>query len=114
MMSKEHGIDHAGAPARDDAGMRTSFAYVCDVKQKQVPPLFGVNPSWNDARRELVVQLPERVILNPFAAKQLQPAALTPPARGRVAILPHRCRRATVRVTADPRTAVSPVSNRAV
>jgi len=115
MMSKERGIDHTGARARDDAGMRTCYAYVCNIRPKEVFPLFGINQNCSDAGNELVVQLPERVILNPFAAKQRQAAALAPPARGRVAEPPHRHRRrrATVRAAADPLTAVSPVSYRA-
>jgi hypothetical protein len=81
MMSKERGIDRPGAPARDggvsvrwdDSGMRSGYANVCNVAgtREEVVLLFGVNQSWNSSQKELVVQLLERVILSPFAAKRL-------------------------------------------
>ena len=32
----------------------------------------GINQAWNAAQRELTVQLTERVIMSPYAAKRLQ------------------------------------------
>jgi hypothetical protein len=57
----------------DDSGMRSGYANVCNVTgtREEIVLLFGVNQSWNSATRELVIQLLNRVILNPFAAKRL-------------------------------------------
>jgi len=57
----------------DDAGMRSSYANVCNVTgtREELVLLFGVNQSWNAGTKELVIQLLERIILSPFAAKRL-------------------------------------------
>ena len=58
----------------DDANMRSIYANVCNVAgtREEIVLLFGVNQSWNAAQKELVVQLLDRVVLNPYAAKRLQ------------------------------------------
>ena len=57
----------------DDSTMRSLYANVCHVTgtREEVVLLFGVNQTWNSAQREVVVQLLDRVILSPFAAKRL-------------------------------------------
>ncbi len=57
----------------DDTTMRSAYANVCNVTgtREEIVLLFGVNQSWNSAQRELVVQLLDRVIMSPFAAKRL-------------------------------------------
>jgi hypothetical protein len=57
----------------DDSTMRSAYANVCNVTgtREEIVLLFGVNQSWNSAQRELVVQLLDRVIMSPFAAKRL-------------------------------------------
>ena len=57
----------------DDAAMKSAYANVCNVTgtREEIVLLFGVNQSWNTATRELVIQLLNRVILSPFAAKRL-------------------------------------------
>jgi hypothetical protein len=80
-MTKERGGDRAGGPAAeggirvrwDDANMRSNYANVCNVTgtREEIVLLFGVNQSWNAAQKELVVQLLERITLNPYAAKRL-------------------------------------------
>jgi Protein of unknown function (DUF3467) len=57
----------------DDSTMRSVYANVCNVTgtREELVLLFGVNQTWNTATRELVVQLLDRIILNPFAAKRL-------------------------------------------
>lgn len=57
----------------DDSAMRSAYANVCNVTgtREEIVLLFGVNQSWNSAQRELVVQLLDRVIMSPFAAKRL-------------------------------------------
>src|SRR5687768_17295372 len=81
MMGKERGEDRPGVQTRaggvnvrwDDSAMRSSYANVCNVAgtREEVVLLFGVNQTWNSAQKELVVQLLEKVILSPFAAKRL-------------------------------------------
>lgn len=66
----------AGAQPRikwDDSNMRSSYANVCNVSstQEEVVLMFGINQAWNAAQREVTVQLAERVILSPYAAKRL-------------------------------------------
>jgi hypothetical protein len=64
----------AGVSVRwDDSTMRSAYANVCNVTgtREEIILLFGVNQSWNSAQRELVVQLLDRVIMSPFAAKRL-------------------------------------------
>ena len=80
-MSKEQGDTRPGVQTRtggltvrwDDSNMRSNYANVCNVAgtREEVVLLFGVNQSWNSAQKELVVQLLEKVILSPFAAKRL-------------------------------------------
>jgi hypothetical protein len=57
----------------DDAAMKSAYANVCNVTgtREEIVLLFGVNQSWSAATRELVIQLLNRVILSPFAAKRL-------------------------------------------
>jgi hypothetical protein len=80
-MNKLQGGDRADGPAGDggvrvrwdDANMRSAYANVCNVAgtREEIVLLFGVNQTWNSAQKELVVQLLEKVILSPFAAKRL-------------------------------------------
>ena len=57
----------------DDATMKTAYANVCNVSstREEVTLLFGVNQAWQNSQKELVVQLTDRIILSPFAAKRL-------------------------------------------
>jgi hypothetical protein len=57
----------------DDSQMRSSYANVCNVAstREEVVVLFGVNQAWKGIEDEVTVQLIERVILSPFAAKRL-------------------------------------------
>jgi hypothetical protein len=58
----------------DDSRMRTSYANVVNAAstREEVSLFFGTNQTWNvDSRREVTVQLSERIILSPFAAKRL-------------------------------------------
>ena len=66
--------DAAAATVRwDDSQMKTSYANVCNVAstREEVVLLFGVNQAWHAGQREIPVQLSDRVILSPFAAKRL-------------------------------------------
>jgi hypothetical protein len=57
----------------DDKDMKSSYANVCNVAstREEVVLLFGINQTWNAAQREVAVQLTDRIILSPFAAKRL-------------------------------------------
>lgn len=57
----------------DDSRMTSTYANVCNVSstREEVTLLFGTNQSWHTGQPELTVQLTERIILNPFAAKRL-------------------------------------------
>jgi hypothetical protein len=57
----------------DDTGMRSLYSNVCNVTgtREEIVLLFGVNQNWNAATKELVVQLQDRIVLNPYAAKRL-------------------------------------------
>lgn len=57
----------------DDSKMRSSYANVCNVAstREEMVLLFGINQAWNAAQKEVTVQLTDRIILSPFAAKRL-------------------------------------------
>ena len=57
----------------DDKAMKTSYANVANVAstREEVVLLFGVNQAWHAGQREIPVQLSDRIILSPFAAKRL-------------------------------------------
>lgn len=57
----------------DDSGMSTTYANVCNASctREEVTLLFGTNQSWHSEQKELTVQLSDRIILSPFAAKRL-------------------------------------------
>jgi hypothetical protein len=57
----------------DDSKMTSTYANVCNVSstREEVTLLFGTNQTWHTGQPELTVQLSDRVILNPFAAKRL-------------------------------------------
>ena len=57
----------------DDYSMKTSYANVCNVAstREEVTLLFGTNQTWQTGQKELTVNLTDRVIMNPFAAKRL-------------------------------------------
>jgi hypothetical protein len=57
----------------DDANMRSTYANVCHVSstREEVVLLFGLNQAWNRGQKEVTIQLTERVIVSPYAAKRL-------------------------------------------
>ncbi len=58
----------------DDSNMKSSYANVCNVAstREEVVLLFGINQAWHAGQKEVTVQLTDRLILSPFAAKRLQ------------------------------------------
>jgi len=57
----------------DDSNMKSSCANVCNVTstREEVVMLFGVNQAWNRGQKEVTIQLTDRIIVNPHAAKRL-------------------------------------------
>jgi hypothetical protein len=61
----------------DDQKMATSFANVVNIQstREQVDLFFGTNQTWNAANEKtLTIELSNRIILSPFAAKRLSVA----------------------------------------
>jgi hypothetical protein len=67
--------DAAGRPniVWDDSNMSSSYANVCNVAstREEVVVLFGTNQAWKGVEAEVRVQLSDRIIMSPFAAKRL-------------------------------------------
>ena len=57
----------------DDSNLKSSYANVCNVSstREEVVLVFGVNQAWERGQGEIRVQLSDRIILSPFAAKRL-------------------------------------------
>ena len=65
-----------GAPKNvnwDDSNLRSSYANVCNVAstREEVTLLFGTNQTWHTGQETVTVELNDRIILNPSAAKRL-------------------------------------------
>ncbi|MGD8477074.1 MAG: DUF3467 domain-containing protein [Burkholderiales bacterium] len=66
--------DLAGTKLKwDDSNMKSSYANVCNVTstREEVVMLFGVNQAWNRGQQEVTIQLTDRIIISPYAAKRL-------------------------------------------
>ncbi len=61
------------SPRWDDSDMKCSYANVTNVSstRDEVVLNFGLNQSWERGQAEVTVQLSNRIILSPFAAKRL-------------------------------------------
>ncbi len=57
----------------DDTNMRSVYANATNVAggREEIVLLFGMNQAWHSAQKDIKVQLSDRVILSPFAAKRL-------------------------------------------
>ncbi|MCE5334114.1 MAG: DUF3467 domain-containing protein [Desulfobacteraceae bacterium] len=57
----------------DDSNMKTSYANICHVSstREEVTLLFGTNQTLLTGQGDVTVQLSNRLILSPFAAKRL-------------------------------------------
>jgi hypothetical protein len=57
----------------DDSTLKSSYANVCNVSstREEVVMVFGINQAWERGQTEVRVQLTDRIILSPFAAKRL-------------------------------------------
>jgi len=56
----------------DTSNLASAYANVCNVSstREEMTLLFGTNKSWNPAEKELTVELTNRMIMNPYAAKR--------------------------------------------
>jgi hypothetical protein len=79
---KEKTAESTGAPTQtigqtkivwDDAGMRSVYANVANVAggREEIVLLFGLNQAWHAGQKEVKVQLSDRIVMSPFAAKRL-------------------------------------------
>ncbi|MCK4501400.1 MAG: DUF3467 domain-containing protein [Desulfuromonadales bacterium] len=57
----------------DGSKMASSYANICNVSssREEVTLLFGTNQNWHAGQKELTVELSDRIVLNPYAAKRL-------------------------------------------
>ncbi len=57
----------------DDSMMRSSYANVCNVTstREEVVMLFGMNQAWNRGQTEVKIQLTDRIVISPYAAKRM-------------------------------------------
>jgi len=65
-----------GAQAKviwDDSGMRSVYSNAANVAggREEIILLFGMNQAWHAGQKEIKIQLSDRIILSPFAAKRL-------------------------------------------
>jgi hypothetical protein len=84
MAAEEKGkkAESSGAPTQmvgqtkivwDDAGMRSVYANVANVAggREEIVLLFGLNQAWHAGQKEVKVQLSDRIVMSPYAAKRL-------------------------------------------
>ena len=57
----------------DDSNMRSIYANVANVAgtREEIVLLFGMNQAWHSGQKEVSVQLTDRIVLSPFAAKRM-------------------------------------------
>jgi hypothetical protein len=65
-----------GTPAKiiwDDSAMRSVYSNATNVAggREEIVLLFGMNQSWHAGQKDIKVQLSDRIILSPYAAKRL-------------------------------------------
>ena len=57
----------------DDSSLKSIYANVVNVTgtREEIVLLFGIHQAWHSGQKEVAVQLLDRVMLNPYAAKRL-------------------------------------------
>jgi hypothetical protein len=57
----------------DDSNITSTYANVCNVisSREEVSMLFGMNQRWDAEKNELIIDLSDRIVLNPYAAKRV-------------------------------------------
>ncbi len=74
LVTRRDGGDEDPKIVWDDSQMQTSFANVCNVlgTREEIMILFGSNQAWQSGQKEVKVNLTNRMVMNPYAAKRLQ------------------------------------------
>jgi hypothetical protein len=56
----------------DDSGMRSVYSNVSNVAggREEIVLLFGMNQAWHTGQKEVKVQLSDRIVMSPYAAKR--------------------------------------------
>jgi hypothetical protein len=72
----DQAANQQGAQAKiiwDDSSMRSVYSNATNVAggREEIILLFGMNQAWHAGQKEIKIQLSDRVILSPFAAKRL-------------------------------------------
>src|SRR5678809_1651713 len=72
-MSKEQPKQQGLQVKWDDTNMKSAYANVCNAMstREEVVLMFGVNQAWHAGQKEVTIQLTDRIILSPHAAKRL-------------------------------------------
>ena len=57
----------------DDSNMRSVYSNVSNVAggREEIVLLFGMNQAWHAGQKDIKIQLTDRIVLSPFAAKRL-------------------------------------------
>jgi hypothetical protein len=57
----------------DDTNMRSGYANVANVAgtREEIVLLFGMNQAWHAGQKDIKIQLMDRIVMSPFAAKRL-------------------------------------------
>ena len=57
----------------DDTNIRITYANICNVvsTREEVSMMFGMNQKMDTENNELTIELSDRIILNPYAAKRV-------------------------------------------
>lgn len=58
----------------NDENMRNTYANVCNVSstKEEVTLLFGTNQAWRQGQEEVAIDLSDRIMMSPHAAKRMQ------------------------------------------
>lgn len=75
MTTKEKKNKAAGPKIRwNDTNMRNTYANVCNVSstKEEVTLLFGTNQAWRQGQEEVAIDLSDRIMMSPHAAKRMQ------------------------------------------
>jgi len=75
-MAEQGGKGQAQGQTRivwDDSNMRSVYSNVSNVAagREEIVLLFGMNQAWHAGQKEVKIQLTDRIVLSPFAAKRL-------------------------------------------
>ena len=72
--NEERAAEPAGRTVKwNDARMASAYANVCNVSstREEITLLFGTHQNWHAGQKEVTVDLSNRIVLNPYAAKRL-------------------------------------------